>query len=101
MSNVTYLIPPGNIPSSSRGSCDWTRQKRLSLAEAALAARQAVLNWRGGPIMPDTPKAAPRDYDEDMRIPGATPQLLTKSVVCGGTPRREPAEGKYVSHEAA
>lgn len=36
------------------------------------------------------PEAEPRDYDEDMRIPGATPELLTESVISGGAPRREP-----------
>ena len=41
--------------------------------------------------MPNTEqKAAPRDYDEDVRIPGATPDLLTKVVISGGAPRREP-----------
>jgi len=41
--------------------------------------------------MPNTTqKAAPRNYDEDMRIPGSTRELLTKAVISGGTPRREP-----------
>ena len=41
--------------------------------------------------MPEAmPRAEPRDYDADLRIPDATPELLTKAVVSGGAPRREP-----------
>ena len=41
--------------------------------------------------MPDaTPRAEPRDYNADLRIPGATPESLTQAVVSGGAPRREP-----------
>ena len=41
-------------------------------------------------MLVNTPKVVPRDDDEHMRAPCATPDLLTKAVISGGAPRPRP-----------